>query len=594
MSYLIFIPNAVPIINPPTTPARLTTSAASKLPRAALWVVGLIYIFSGLFLRDPWKTDDVIGLATMLSAVQGQGWQAFITPQIGDLAFAETGPLHIWIGAFSIHLFSPFFALFASPLDAQIIASRLPNLLYFLILISTLWQGVFRLASRQAAQPMPLPFGGEPSSMDYGRMLADAALLLCVATIGIIWRLHETSSVPLSLALYATAFYALSLNHAKPLRSGLLLGAAIGLSFLNQGIWVALSLCLSTIVAYSLCLSLRQHVQSLILALFTAVGLVTLWVMSAKQYPYWWQQWQLWHLQQINWPNSHALLKSGRDLLWFLWPTWPLVLVALWQWRDWVRFAHIAIPLSLLIGPLLLLLVSTQAFEPEYALLVVPCAVLAAFALPTLRRGAINSFDWFAVMCFSLVAAAVWLGWIAQHSGWPPKIAQSIHRQTQGFDTSISWTMLSFALLGTLAWGLLVIWRLRTHPPALWRGTVLSAGGLITTWLLLVTLWLPALDYARSYRHVSNELAQTLKQLPPSACVRAVGLGLGQRASFYAFNKMNFSFDMHCAYVLQQTSPKLSPDEQNYFASPIEVLWQGRRGGDRNEMFRLLKLKNKS
>ncbi len=576
------------IITPHSTPARLTNSAASKLPRAALWVVGLIYIFAGLFLRDPWKTDDVIGLAAMLSAVQYEGWQAFITPQIGDLAYAEVGPLHVWIGALSILLFSPVFQLFTSPLDAAILASRLPNLLYFLILISTLWQGVFRLASRKAAQPLPLPFGGEPSTIDYGRMLADAALLLCVATIGIIWRLHETSSVSLSLALYSTAFYALSLTYTKPLRAGALLGLAIGLSFLNQGLWVALSLCLSAAMAYVLCYSLRQQLQTLAIAFITAIILAALWVAAAVQYPYWWQQWQLWHTAQLSWPSPSNLLHSGRDLLWFLWPTWPLVIIALWQWRAWLRSAHIAIPCSLLLGPLILIAFNHDAFEPEFALLVVPAAALAAFALPTLRRGAINSFDWFAVMCFSLVAAAVWLGWVAQQSGWPPKIAQSIHRQTQGFDTSISWIMVLIAGVGTLAWIALVSWRLRTHPPALWRGTVLSAGGLITTWLLLVTLWLPALDYARSYRDVSAELTAQLQQLPPDACVKTTGLGLGQRASFYAFNSLNFSFESQCDYLLQQTSPKLSTEQQNQFVAPSTEIWQGRRGGDRNEMFRLL------
>lgn len=576
------------ILTPPTTPARLTTSAASKLPRAVLWIVGLIYIFSGLFLRDPWKTDDVIGLASMLSAVQYDSWQAFITPRIGDLAYAEVGPLHVWIGALSIQLLAPLFQLFTSPLDAAILASRLPNLLYFVILISTLWQGVFRLASRKAAQPLPLPFGGEPSSSAYGRMIADAALLLCVATIGIIWRLHETSAVALSLALYSTAFYALSLSYTKPLRAAALLGLAIALSYLNQGLWVALSLSLSAGLAFILCFSLRQQLQSLAIALICAIIIATLWTAVAVQHPYWWQQWQLWHTTQLSWPTLPNLLHSGRDLLWFLWPTWPLVIIALWQWRAWLRFAHIAIPLSLLLGPLTLIIFSHDAFEPEFALLVVPAAALAAFALPTLRRGAINSFDWFAVMCFSLIAAAVWLGWVAQQTGWPPKIAQSIHRQTQGFDTSVSWVLVLIACLGTLAWVALVSWRLRTHPPALWRGTVLSAGGLITTWLLLVTLWLPALDYARSYRHVSAELNAQLERLPADTCVQTTGLGLGQRASFYAFNSLNFSFDADCDYILQQTSPKLSPEEQNQFVPPSREIWQGRRGGDRNEMFRLL------
>lgn len=580
-----------PITSPASTPARLISSAADKLPRPLLWTVGLLYIFAGLFLRDPWKSDDVIGLATMLSTLQYEGWQTWVTPQIGDLAYAEIGPLSVWVGAWSIRLFAPIFQFFnASELSAAIWASRLPNLLYFVIIISTLWQGVFRLASQKAAQPLPLPFGGEPSAVDYGRMIADAALLLCVATVGILLRLHETSAVPLSLALYATAFYALSLFLKRPWHGTLLLGLAIGLSFLNQGFWVACSLTISAVMSFALCSSLRRHWKQLLLALLIATALGVAWALPAQHYHYWWQQWLLWHSKQLTWPSLPSLWNTGRDLLWFLWPTWPLVIIALWQWRAWYRFAHIAIPLSLLIGPLCLLLVSPNAFEPEYTLLVIPFAALAAFALPTLRRAAINSLDWFAVMCFSAIIATIWLGWIAQHSGWPPKIAHSIHRQTQGFDISVSWVAVTIALLGTLAWSSLVAWRLRTHPPALWRGTVLSAGGLITAWLLLVTLWLPALDYARSYRHVSAELSTQLEQIKTTDCVRAVGLGVGQRASFYVFNRLNFSFDPSCPYLLQQTSPKLNAEEQNIFRHPTTEIWSGRRGGDRNEMFRLLQI----
>lgn len=581
----------VSISLPPSTPARLTTSAASKLPRVILWAVGLLYIFSGLVFRDPWKSDDVIGLATMLSALQYEGWQTLLSPQIGDLAYAEIGPLHMWIGALSISLFAPIIELITPNLDATILASRLPNLLYFLILISTLWQGMFRLASQPGAQPLPLPFGGEPSAVDYGRMIADATLLLCVATIGIIWRLHETSAVPLSLALYSTAFYALSLFFKKPWRASILLGFAIGLSFLNQGLWVAGSMVISAITAFVLCHYLHAYIKHLALTLSVAVLIALCWVLPAKHYGYWWQQWQLWHLAQIQGPTISGLLNTGRDLLWFLWPTWPLVIVALWQWRAWLRVDHIAIPFSLLIGPLCLLALQPNAFEPEYTLLVVPFSALAAFALPTLRRGVINSFDWFAVMCFSLIIATIWLGWIAQHTGWPPKIAYNIHRQTQGFDVTIAWSALFIALMGTIAWCSLVWWRLSSHPPALWRGTVLSAGGLITAWLLLVTLWLPALDYARSYRHVSHELYEQIAKLPPHNCIRAVNLGLGQRASFYSFDQLNFSFNFKCDYLLQQTSPKLSTTQQNIFNQPVQEIWTGRRGGDRNEIFRLLRVK---
>ena len=57
---------------------------------------------------------------------------------------------------------------------------------------------------------------------------------------------------------------------------------------------------------------------------------------------------------------------------------------------------------------------------------------------------------------------------------------------------------LRLALLVTIGWVALVVWRLRVKPQALWRGTVLSAGGLTATWILLVLLWQPAVDYARA------------------------------------------------------------------------------------------------
>src|SRR5690606_13619486 len=103
------------------------------------------------------------------------------------------------------------------------------------------------------------------------------------------------------------------------------------------------------------------------------------------------------------------------------------------------------------------------------------------------------------------------------------------------------------AILGTLAWAALVRWRLYSKPAGLWRGTVLSAGGLIATWLLLVTLWMPALDYVRSYRTVSGHLAAALKiHQQPGECVRTQGLGTGQRASFLVFNDIDFTYSSEC------------------------------------------------
>src|SRR5690625_7484943 len=104
-----------------------------------------------------------------------------------------------WAGALSILVFGPFFELFLSPLDAAITAARLPNILWFLILTFCFWRALFILAQTKEAQPLALPFGGEPNPRDYARMIADAGLLLLVAPVGLSWMWNGSSGVPRAL-----------------------------------------------------------------------------------------------------------------------------------------------------------------------------------------------------------------------------------------------------------------------------------------------------------------------------------------------------------------------------------------------------------
>ncbi len=579
--------------DPLSTPARLTATATVKLPRLFLLVVGVIYILAGLFFRDPWKTDDVVGLAAMMTALQ-DGGMAWLLPQIGVLAHAQDGPLPTWMGAASIWLFSPFFELFTSRLDAAIIASRLPNFLWFGLLTASVWYGTYLLGRRPEPQPLALPFGGEPTVQDYGRMIADAALLLIVATVGIVWRMHETSEVPALIAFQALAFYSVARMLDHPVSGSITLGLAIAAAFLTRG-WIgSLPIMLAVACAFAPRTALWREKQWLLLSAAISAVLILLWWIPARNLgEFWTRNWLIWNFSSFGWPRYREVLSILRDLPWFLWPTWPFALLAIWRWRSWLAAPHIWIPLMFAFWPLAVMFCLVDAFEPEYSLMAVPAAVLAAFALPTLRRGVVNSLDWFAVMCFSLTTATVWLGWIALNTGWPRQIAHNIARQTRGYDVSISWLAVLVAVLGTLAWIALVRWRLHTKPAGLWRGTVLSAGGLIVTWLLLVTLWMPALDYVRSYRSVSAQLAGALENhRRPGECVRALGVGTGQRASFLVFNGIDFSYNSNCTLILQQTSPEDVENGTAAYSDAERVLWVGKRGADRHEMFRLLRVGN--
>ena len=76
------------------------------------------------------------------------------------------------------------------------------------------------------------------------------------------------------------------------------------------------------------------------------------------------------------------------------------------------------------------------------------------------------------------------------------------------------------ALLATIAWLWLVQWRAGRNRHPLWKSMVLPAGGVALCWLLAMTLWLPLLDYGRSYRPMVQRIA---RHIPAEACVAAPG-----------------------------------------------------------------------
>jgi 4-amino-4-deoxy-L-arabinose transferase-like glycosyltransferase len=548
-----------------------------------LLILPLAYIVAGLFLRDPWKTDDVVGLATMITALR-EGGQTWMLPQVGHLAYAQDGPFITWVGGFCMKLLGPFIG--------DINAGRLPNLLWFGTASVCVWYGTYLLGRRAEAQPLALPFGGEPTPRDYGRMLADAALLLLIATVGILQRVHETSEVPAILACHALVFYSWARMLDRPISGSITLAFAVAASFLTRGWMGALPVMIASVLVFHPKGSLWPQRRWLVLAaVLTTVLILAWWIPATNRSEYWTRNWKLWSVATFNWPDVGTTLRAWRDLSWYLWPTWPLAVLAMWRWRAW-RFApHIAFPASLLLVAGLVLLFADEPSDADFISLAIPCAVLAAFSLPTLRRGVVNTLDWFAVMVFSLTVATAWLGWVALHFKWPPTIAANIARQTTAYEPHIDWLAVLLALIVSAAWFVLVAWRLRTRPHALWRGTMLSACGLTATWILLSLLWQPAVDYARSYRPMSGEVASVLaKNLRPGECVRGLNLGSGQRASLLVFNNLTFSYDPHCTIVLQQTSHSSINDGTAAYRNDATVLWEGGRPSDRHEWYRLLRV----
>jgi 4-amino-4-deoxy-L-arabinose transferase-like glycosyltransferase len=156
-------------------------------------------------------------------------------------------------------------------------------------------------------------------------------------------------------------------------------------------------------------------------------------------------------------------------------------------------------------------------------------ATLAAFALPTLERRLSALIDWFTLFFFSVVSLLIWGIWIAMQTGMSSKSVVFVNKMVPGFVPSFSWIPFIVAILGTLAWLYLVGWRVGRHRTAMWKSMVLPAGGTALCWLLLMTLWLPMLDFARSYAPLVHRVVEiTGKQ----SCIQIYGLNPGQAAAF--------------------------------------------------------------
>lgn len=564
-------------------PVRLPASATLALPRWGLVALCLLYILPGLIRRDPWKTDDAAGFGIMWTMAHG-GLHDWLWPHIVGLPMPEEGPLAFWIGALCIKLFGWL-------LD-DALAARISTIVFFLIGSLSVWYATYLLGRRAEAQPLRLAFGGQPEPKDFGRTLADGALLIYLGCLGLLLHSHQTSAEALQVSLIAFALYAaVRLFESCSSRSAATLGITLGLLVLTRGWPVPLGLWAGLIVLAAIRES-RLVWRMAVITLPVAASVVGAWVLAiymtdpASHSSI--AGWLAWNNGQFGWPSLDTfsyLLKYG---IWFTWPAWPFAGWAVYAWRKQYQALHLALPLTVFSVFIVLILLNPHSEESILLPLLPPLAILAAFGLPTMKRGAINAVDWFSVMTLSTCAAFIWIGWIAKQTGWPAQLAKNAFKLAPGFKPEFNLIALLIAASATIGWIMLVHWRISRRPSVLWRAVVLSSGGVILCWLLLMTLWLPWLNYGKSYAGVAEQIAQ---KLPPVRYCVDTNVGPAQRASFAYFGHVDFAKfnESRCDFLLVQDSGNKNNAAQilKKFDGSWQLLWEGRRPSDRDEGFRL-------
>ena len=500
----------------PTSPAIVAQHAVRALPRWALVLLCLAYLLPGFIGRAPWKKTDIeaYGFMLQLARPMAEGAVSWLHPSLLGQSEPNLALLPTWLGAWAIQL---------APQAWAVQAARLPFMLMLLLTLVATWQSVYALARLRAAQPVAFAFGGEAKPTDYARTLADGGLLALLACLGMAQLSHEITPALAQLCFTALLFLGLATLPRKRLYSGGAIAAGmLGLTLSGAPV-LALLLGTGGVVVRVLAGPEpdRRALNMLELGLLGLLGLLCVTLAGALD---------LWRWRLV--PHAMADLHLfGRLLLWFTWPAGPLALWALWRWRHQLlrgwRFAHIGLPLWFA-----LVTVGVTWFTglSDRALLsgLPAIAALAAFALPTLRRSVGAFIDWFTLLFFSMGALVIWVVWLSMETGWPAQPARNVARSAPEFTHQLIWPLLLVAAVATLAWLGLVRWRTGRHRQALWKSLVLPAAGTTLCWLLLMTLWLPLLDHARSYAALMDKLRAIN---PEARCVHSIGLTNAQNAA---------------------------------------------------------------
>jgi 4-amino-4-deoxy-L-arabinose transferase-like glycosyltransferase len=525
-----------------------------RLPPAG-WILAAMlafYVLAGLFGRDPWKGEDAIHIGTAWHMLHYSDW---LSPDLAGRPFHEP-PLYYWSAALTGTLFGWLLPMHEA-----------------LRLASGVWVALALIGLYYAGREL------------YGQESAAASPLILAGCAGLLFHAHDAQPMLIALAAYAGGLGALAAINHRPRLSGVFYGLAVAGCLLGAGIAPTLPLLAILPVAWWLATDRRQAWQTMAIGLAFALLLILPWpLLLLNLEPARFHGWLNTELVPLRPPFSFS--GAGRFLAmlpWFAFPALPLAAWTLWTRRKEIKASPQLLPLIFLLIIFLMLALAYRPRQIPALLMLPPLALLATPGALSLRRGAANAFDWFAMTTFSFFVAIVWLAWSAMALGWPEKLAQRAVVLRPGFVGHFDWLALLVGLAATLWWGWLIV----TAPRSPYRSLTHWSMGFTCLWLLATTLVMPWFDYGLSYRPVAQAVAAALPG--DHGCLAERDLNDTQLASLAYFVGIEplaaeTREGRKCRWVL------VGGDTRQDQAAPEgkwTKVWEGSRPGNRKEKFRL-------
>lgn len=517
-----------------------------------LLLLCFLWITLGLVGHHPWKPEEAQTISIVKNLLLGVDW---VVPSMAGIPSLKYPPLYYLSAAASGWLFSDWLALH----DAARLATGLWMALTLLMVGMT---------------------GRELWGTGSGRQTT----FIFVGSLGLLFSAHLLSPLVAGLAGYAMAFYGLALSRRRPWRAGVLLGTGIGIAFLATGLLAAEIILLTALLLPVAFRSWRRRTTwaALATALVAALPWCGIWLfMLWRRDPDLLAVWLGTGPHLLDNSNLFYFLKT---LIWYAWPALPLALWTLWHYRSHLlQRPQFQLAITFFVITLSMLGFGAESRDIHALPLLLPLAVIGGAAIDSMRRGMASALDWFSIMLFGTLGFVIWLGWAAMMSGAPSRLAARMHKLSLDYVPHFDWRILAAALTITFVWGLVVFKAKRSNRAAVTDWAV----GVTMVWGLLMTLWLPWLDAAKSYERMIAGLHQAM---PASyACVTSQHLGDSQRALLDYYTRIRpqpyeLAQRIDCDLLLIQDERR----REKFEPGPSwTLIWQGKRASDRRESFRL-------
>lgn len=534
--------------------------AASVTRAVVLLLLVIAYLVPGLLGHDPWKADEPYTFGVVHHMLRSGDW---IVPAVGGEPFVEKPPLYYWMAGATAMAASSWLPLH----DAARLASPI-----FVVLSLAAAAGAARLC--------------------WGEGAGALSVLLFLGTLGLESHAQRMQVDLAMLAGFAVAVLGFAACARDRAWAGIALGFGVGLGFLGKGLFAVGVIGLTALLLPLFFSQWRRvrYFEQLVYAAAVALPALVAWPLalfsrSRPLFVEWFWENNFGRFAGFAVSRLGAAYEPGswaETLPWFLFPLWIYLIAAIVrEGRRASQHAGMQIGLTMAVV-CAVVLAASASMRAVYILPVVPPLVLAAVvAVRTPEGGAAKALGIFSMALGATAIVAVWGVWLALVFHWRLPAAEAIGRTLPvPFDMPImiAAVVAAFALTA----GYVVLFAFRNRFPA--SNLMLWVATLALGWGLALTLLLPWLDAAKSYRSVFTEVARHLP--PDTSCLFVDGFGESERALVEYYTGLEpRRFDRGGACVAMVWMGRL--EARTPPGPEWSLVWKGNRPAETSEHFEL-------